>query len=139
MTKNKINHLRSLVQLSFVDGKFDNPEKMYVYTIGKGNGISESEIDEIVNEEMKSREHKELDFEGLISDEKFEYLINIIQLMKIDGQVYLSEIRYCEEVAEKLGYDKKVVKKISSRIYSDPSISSNRELIQKEAQKYLLK
>jgi predicted regulator of amino acid metabolism with ACT domain len=57
--------------------------------------------------------------------------------MKIDGEVFLTEIRYCEQVAEKLGYDKKVVKKMASRIYSDPSITGNRESLMKEASKFL--
>lgn len=137
MSKNTINHLRSLIQLSFVDGTFDDPEKSYVYAIGKGNGIPETEIDEMVKEVAKtSREAKEVSFEGLLSDERFEFLYNIIQLMKIDGNVYLSEIKYCQQIAEKLGYDKKVVKSMASRIYSDPSITANRDLIYKEAQKY---
>ena len=57
--------------------------------------------------------------------------------MKIDGQVFKSEIVFCEEIAEKLGYKKKVVGELSSRIYSDPSITANREDLKKMALKYL--
>ena len=57
--------------------------------------------------------------------------------MKIDNEVFLSEIKYCEDMAEKLGFKKKVVKTMSARIFSDPAITANRELLKKEAKKLL--
>lgn len=131
------NHLRALIQLSIVDNDFGHPEKSYVYTIGKANRVPELEIDELVAEVLNAKEHSEINYSGLLSDERFQYLYDIIQLMKIDGEVFLTEIRYCEELAEKLGYDKKVVKAVSSKVYSDPSISGNRDNLMKEASKYL--
>ena len=55
--------------------------------------------------------------------------------MKIDNKVFLSEIKYCEGMAEKLGFKKQVVKNMSSRIFSDPSITSNREKLKNEVKK----
>ncbi|MEQ6168390.1 MULTISPECIES: TerB family tellurite resistance protein [unclassified Ekhidna] len=137
MEDNIKNHLRALIQLSIIDRDFGEPEKTYVYTIGKANRVPETEIDELVEEVLNSKENSEVNFQGLLTEERFDYLYDVIQLMKIDGEVFLTEIRYCEEVAEKLGYDKKVVKKMSSRIYGDPSITGNREALMKEANKYL--
>jgi hypothetical protein len=138
MESNNIrNHLKALVQLSIIDRDFGEPEKTYIYTIGKANKIEASDIDAIVKEVLEAKENESLNFEGLMTEERFDYLYDIVQLMKIDGEVFLTEIRYCEEVAEKLGYDKKVVKKMASRIYSDPSITGNRDALMKEANKYL--
>ena len=137
MEDNIKNHLRALIQLSIIDRDFGEPEKTYVYIIGKANRVPETEIDELVEEVLNSKENSEVNFQGLLTEERFDYLYDVIQLMKIDGEVFLTEIRYCEEVAEKLGYDKKVVKKMSSRIYGDPSITGNREALMKEANKYL--
>lgn len=139
MENNIKNHLKALIQLSIIDRDFGQPEKSYVYTIGKANRVPEKEIDELVQEVLNSKENADVNFDGLLSEERFDYLYDVIQLMKIDGEVFLTEIKYCEEVAEKLGYDKKVVKKMSSRIYGDPSITGNREAIMKEANKYLNK
>ncbi len=139
MENNIKNHLKALIQLSIIDRDFGHPEKSYVYTIGKANRVPEKEIDELVEEVLNSKENADVNFQGLLSEERFDYLYDVIQLMKIDGEVFLTEIKYCEEVAEKLGYDKKVVKKMSSRIYGDPSITGNREAIMKEANKYLNK
>ncbi len=139
MENNIKNHLKALIQLSIIDRDFGQPEKSYVYTIGKANRVPEKEIDELVGEVLNTKENSDVNFEGLLSEERFDYLYDVIQLMKIDGEVFLTEIKYCEEVAEKLGYDKKVVKKMSSRIYGDPSITGNREALMKEANKFLKK
>ena len=139
MENNIKNHLRALIQLSIIDRDFGHPEKSYVYTIGKANRVPEVEIDEVVKEVLESKNDQDVNYEGLMTEERFDFLYDIIQLMKIDGEVFLTEIKYCEEAAEKLGYDKKVVKSMASRIYSDPSITGNRDKIMKEANKYLKK
>jgi hypothetical protein len=60
----------------------------------------------------------------------------VIQLMKIDGQVFKSEIVFCEKIAEKLGYKKGVVAELSKNIYSDPSITADRDLLRSNAARY---
>lgn len=74
--------------------------------------------------------------DSLSEDQRFEYLYNIIQLMKIDGKVYKSEIVFCQEIAQKLGYKKKSVAELSKSIYSDPSITSDREELKRRLRKY---
>lgn len=132
------NHLRSLVQLAIADQAFDDREKMLIYSIGKANKIPEEEIDGIINEVMKKKGDLNFSFSALSYDEKFEYLYNIIQLMKIDSKVFLSEIKFCEESAKKLGFNEKVVSKMSQRIYSDPSITTNVESLKKAVKKFEL-
>lgn len=129
------NHLRTLIQLAISDQAFDKQEKMWIYMIGKANRIPEVEIDELIAEQLGVKEDINISFSALSFDEKFEYLYNIIQLMKIDSEVFLTEIKYCESLAEKLGFDKKVVQKMSSRIYSDPSITADRESLKKMVRK----
>jgi len=137
MDANLKNHLKALIQLSIIDRDFDQPEKTYIYIIGKANNIPEVEIDELVAETINEKPEAIITYQGLMTEERFDYLYDIIQLMKIDGDVYLTEIRYCEGIAEKLGYEKKVVKKLSSMVYSDPSIKASREMLLKTASKYL--
>ena len=137
MDANLKNHLKALIQLSIIDRDFDEPERTYIYTIGKANRIPEKEIDDLVTETINEKPDAVITYQGLMSEERFDFLYDIIQLMKIDGVVYLTEIRFCEEIAEKLGYDKKVVKKLSSLVYSDPAIKANRDMLLKSANKYL--
>lgn len=137
MDDNLKNHLKALIQLSIIDRDFGEPERTYIYTIGKANRIAEDEIDDLVTQTINEKPEAVISYQGLMSEERFDFLYDIIQLMKIDGDVYLTEIRFCEEIAEKLGYEKRVVKKLSSLVYSDPSIKANRDMLLKTANKYL--
>ncbi|HLT72569.1 MAG TPA: hypothetical protein VKZ75_07935, partial [Cyclobacteriaceae bacterium] len=74
---------------------------------------------------------------SLTPEEKFEHLYYLIQLMKMDGQVFRSEIIFCEQIAERLGYKKGVVGELSQHIYSDPSITADRDMLKKKAEKFL--
>jgi hypothetical protein len=74
---------------------------------------------------------------SLTADEKFEHLYYLIQLMKMDGQVFRSEIVFCEQIAEKLGFKKGVVGEISQHVYSDPTITADRDMVKAKAMKFL--
>jgi hypothetical protein len=129
-------HLKTLVQLGLADNKFSELEEKFVYNIGKAHQLDDAAIAEIIQETAGEKEKREVEFEGLPFDDRFDYLYNIITLMKIDQKVYLSEIKYCQEMAEKLGFKKKVVKSLSSKIFSDPSLTGDREALKRSALKY---
>ncbi|MFH6983800.1 TerB family tellurite resistance protein [Marinoscillum luteum] len=132
------SHLQSLIQLAVSDQNFNEEEKQLIYSIGKANKVEESEIDALIHENISRKGEVDISFSALSFEEKFQFLYNIIQLMKIDSKVFLSEIKYCEDLAQRLGFDKKVVKKLSSQIYSNPSITGNRDKLIKEARKFEL-
>ena len=123
--------LNILIQLATVDGKLATKERKLIEHIAKVNNVNEDEINQLLNkpEPITNLEH-------LSEDERFEYLYMVIQVMKIDGQVFKSEIVFCEEIAEKLGYKKKVVAELSKNIYSDPSITADREMFRNTALKF---
>ncbi len=125
------SHLSMLIGLAKADDDFADDEKQLIYMVGKANGLSNEEIDELVENPIPMAP-----ISSMSEDEKFEHLYNVVQLMKIDSQVYLSEIKYCEEVAEKLGFKKKVIGALSSRIYSDPSITADKQSLKKAVMKY---
>ncbi len=129
-------HLSMLIQLALSDNDFAGPEKGLIYMIGKANGIKEKEIDEMVDKHLNDKEPVNIEFTALSEDERFEFLYNIIQLMKIDNEVFLSEIRYCEQMAEKLGYQKVAVREISAKVYSDPAITADKDLLKEMVKKY---
>jgi uncharacterized membrane protein YebE (DUF533 family) len=125
--------LSTLVQLASADGEFSGDERQMIYMIGKANNIKEEEIDDLVSNPIPMPS-----VSTMTDEDKFDYLYNIVQLMKIDSQVYLSEIKYCEDIAEKLGFNKKVIGALSKQIYSDPSITSNVDSLRKAVKKYEL-
>ena len=125
------SQLSTLIKLANIDGEFAGEEKTLIMMLGKANGMTEEEIMDLVDNPEPLPP-----LSTMSEEDRFEYLYNIVQLMKIDSQVYLSEIKYCEELAEKLGFKKTVISKLSSRIFSDPSITSNRESLKREVKKY---
>lgn len=125
------SQLSALIALANIDGDFDGEEKTQIYMLGKANGMSKEEVDNLIDNPVPLPP-----VSTMTPDEKFDYLYNIVQLMKIDSQVYLSEIKYCEDLAEKLGFKRKVISKLASRIYSDPSITANIAALKKAIKKY---
>ncbi len=132
MTLDKKAELNVLINLAASDNNVAEKEAKLIHMIGKANGISTDEI----NQMMKNPKPI-TGLANLTSDEKFTHLYYLIQLMKMDGQVFRSEIVFCEQIAEKLGYKKAVVAEISQHVYSDPSITADREMIKKKADKFL--
>jgi uncharacterized tellurite resistance protein B-like protein len=129
MVKDQLN---VLINLAASDNTVAEKEAKVIYMLGKANGIPKEEIDA-----MMKKPNPIGTLESFTEDQKFENLYHLIQLMKSDGQVFKSEIHFCEQVAEKLGYRKGVVGELSSRIYSDPSITADRKMLMDRAHKFL--
>jgi hypothetical protein len=125
------SQLSSLIQLAIKDNDLGLKEQKWIFKIGESYGLSEEEINRL----FKSPESIP-NGNTLTSDEKFQYLYNVVQLMKIDSQVFKSEIDYCETLASRLGYKKSVIGMMSTMIYSDPSITADREMLKIKVQKY---
>lgn len=112
--------LTALVQLAHVDGDFSEEEKELIYTLGKAHSISAEEIDGYLDHPQPMP-----DIALMSEEDKVDHLFHLVQLMKIDSQVYLSEIKFCEAQAEKLGFKPSVISELSARIHSDPALSSD--------------
>jgi len=125
--------LNILIKLATADSDLAGKELKLIETIAKANGYDENDVKELLRKPEPID-----DLNSLSSDEKFEYLYMVIQLMKVDGQVFKSEIAFCEKIAVKLGFKKQVVAELSKNIYSDPTITADREMLKKKAQKYLV-
>jgi uncharacterized tellurite resistance protein B-like protein len=132
MIFDKKAELNVLINLAATDANVAEKEAKLIYMIGQANGISREEIEDMIKNPQPVGNTT-----ALTPDQKFEQLYNLIQLMKMDGQVFRSEVVFCEQIAEKLGYKKGVVGEISQHVYSDPSITSDREMLKKKAAKFL--
>ncbi len=125
--------LNVLIQLAASDNQVADKEAKLIQMIGQSNGMGKEEIDQM----LKNPGHPIGDLSLLTDDQKFEHLYHVVQLMKVDGQVFKSEIVFCEDIAQRLGYKKAVIGELSSKIFSDPSITADREHLKGKVQKYL--
>jgi uncharacterized membrane protein YebE (DUF533 family) len=132
MIFDKKAELNVLINLAASDQNVAERESKLIHLIAKANGISQEEVESLLSNPQPIG-----NIGSLTTDEKFEHLYYLIQLMKMDGQVFRSEIVFCENIAEKLGFKKGVVGEMSQFVYSDPSITADRDMLKAKALKYL--
>ena len=128
-----LDHLHVLVQLARVDGVVVQDEIDLIKQIGEAHGLTSEEISGCFDDpedEIRELSH-------VSDDEKYEYIYNLVQLMKIDGRLYKEEINFCSKLAGKLGYDKAVLLELMVKIYSDPDITTDKETLKSAIQKFL--
>lgn len=125
--------LSILVHLSMADKFLAEEESKLIHKIGERNGLNSEAVELIMDNPRPIPNLKDLP-----PDEKFEYLYNVIQLMKVDGKIYQSEIEFCERLAIALGYKPGVVADLSAYIYSDPSISTKRSFLRSIADQHII-
>lgn len=133
MAFDKKAELNILINLAASDKSVAEREAKLIHLIGKANGIAKEEIDRMLKNPMPIG-----NIDTLTPEEKFEHLYFLIQLMKMDGQVFRSEIIFCEKIAERLGFKKGVVGELSQHIYSDPTITADRDMLKRKADKYIV-
>ncbi|CAN5217369.1 hypothetical protein BH23BAC1_BH23BAC1_13790 [soil metagenome] len=126
------SQLSSLIRLACKDNDLGLKEQKWIYKIGSDYGLTEQEIAQLFRNPQDY-----LEVGALTNDEKFQYLYNVVQLMKIDQKIFKSEIHYCENLADRLGYKKSVIGMLSTMIYSNPNITADRDLILKKVEKYV--
>ena len=132
MIFDKKQELNVLINLAASDKSVADRESKLIQLIAKANDIPKEEVDTML------RNPKPIgNIISLTADEKFEHLYHLIQLMKMDGLVFRSEIVFCENIAEKLGFKKGVVGEISQHVYSDPTITADRDMVKAKALKFL--
>jgi uncharacterized membrane protein YebE (DUF533 family) len=132
MIFDKKAELNVLINLAASDKNVAERESKLIHLIAKANGINKEDADRMLHNPSPIG-----DISSLTPDEKFEHLYYLIQLMKMDGQVFRSEIVFCEHIAEKLGFKKGVVAEISQHVYSDPTITADRDMVKGKALKFL--
>ena len=99
-----LSQLKLLVNLALIDNVVAEKEKKYITNIGLANGLSVQDVEYLINQK-----HEVIVPSGLADDRKFDYLFSLVQLMKIDERLYKEEIKYCSQVAAKLGYQQEVM------------------------------
>jgi len=122
-----------LVHLSKVDKNFADAEREIIMAAGARLGLSTMEIEDLIEAPLEV-----LHLKNLPTEEKFECLYMIIQMMKADKKIFQSEIQFCERIAMRLGYKPGVIGDLSAYIYSDSAVAPNYDHLRSIADKQLL-
>ena len=98
------SHIRHLVRLAKADGLFHKDELAYIKKVGHGNGLSDSEIKEIIENPTSV---------NIVipdnDDDRFDQIFDLVQMMMKDGVVNDEEMEFCGELANRLGFRKVIV------------------------------
>ena len=122
-----IPQLKLLINLALIDSEVAEKEKKYITNIGMANGLSKQDVEFLINQN-----HEVIVPDGLSDDQKLDYLFSLVQLMKIDERLYQNEIKYCSQVAAKLGYKQEVMFELMLKVSASmkkAEIESLRQMI----------
>lgn len=98
------NQLNILIQLAQVDKHFANAEREMIYRIGREKNFPEDKVLSMI------QNPEPIDSLGALSvNQKFQYLMDCIDLMLIDQKIMESELIFCRGIAIKMGFKKGVV------------------------------
>jgi uncharacterized tellurite resistance protein B-like protein len=101
------SHMKNLIEMAVVDGKFLDTEFDLLKSIAKRNGISEAQLKEI-----KENPHG-IQFE-LPKDktEKFNQFYDLVHMMSVDKDIHNEELRLCDLFAIKFGYKREYISEL---------------------------
>lgn len=123
---------KALIGLAKADGEFDMNEKLFISYLAEKQGLSIKQLKEqLKNADSMSDLANELDY-----DDKIEILTYLVKLMKADGKVLMSEIKYCERMAQAFGFEEKSIGFLSGALNENPRIEPNFGLIKHGMKKY---
>ena len=99
-----IQQLKLLINLARIDGEVVEKEIKYITNIGLANGIPIADINSLF-----SQTHDLVVTADMNEQERFDFILKLVQLMKIDERLYQEEIQFCSKMASRLGYDQNVI------------------------------
>ena len=127
-----LNQLKLLISLAQIDGVVASREKNFIVNIGRANNLSTDQIDSLFE-----RSHNIVLPQDLTDDEKFSYLISMVQLMKIDERMYKEELIFCRTIATTLGYESHALAELLVHVTSDAMPDAEIAALKSGVQKYL--
>lgn len=127
-----LEQLKLLVNLSRIDGDMSGQERSYIINIGKAHGFPESSV-----ETLFYSSHDTIIPKDLSADQRFNYIFNLVQLMKIDERLYENEIKFCAGITARLGYKPEVMVELMLKIKSGEMDQKEKEALKELTNRYL--
>ncbi|HTF21981.1 MAG TPA: hypothetical protein VK658_28065 [Chryseolinea sp.] len=127
-----LKKLKLLISLAQIDGAVAAQETQFIMSIGKANGLKETEI-----EMLFDRVHTLVIPSNLSHDDRFNYLLSMVQLMKADEKMFKEELLFCKKMAENLGYDVQALFDMLLQVKSSEMSEQEKDDLKQSIAKYL--
>jgi hypothetical protein len=124
--------LKVMIGLARIDGMVADREKNFIRNIGRANGLNDQDIDPLFDQH-----HSLIIPENLSHDDKFNYLFNLVQLMKIDERLYREELLFCSKIASVLGYRREVLAEMMLNVRPGAMTAAEIESVKKITDNFL--
>jgi len=98
-----VDRLKILISLASSDGELADKEREQIISIGQANHLMVAEILPLfsaVRGQLPS---------SIPAVQKEDLLIELVQLMRVDEKIYKAEMRYCAQMAARLGYKEEAI------------------------------
>ena len=113
--KKKIN---MLIHLAGVDGHFDESERAFIYNICLRHGVDLDLIGYLIAEPEPIE-----DIDNLPHETAVDYLTESILLMMVDGKVLPTEVKFCIDIGERIGFKREAVEELIEKTRDNLGIS----------------
>lgn len=123
-----LEQLKMLVNVAMADGNMSPIEKQFIKNIGVAHGFPESSVETLFYEK-----HDIIIPDKLTIEKRFDIAAELVRLMMLDKQMFLNEIEYCSELIQRLGFEKRLVYKLTDVIVSNENADAQLAEIKKEA------
>ncbi|MGL1889579.1 MAG: TerB family tellurite resistance protein [Reichenbachiella sp.] len=124
--------LTALAQLAKTDDSIDESELNLIFRVGRAHKLEDEEIQAIIDNPGQLGSLADLS-----EDEKFEFLYSVIQLMKVDDEIFNAEIDYCNQIAVKLGYGMGAVMEMYPVVHKNLVIRKEKENLKSKVRQFL--
>lgn len=105
------SHMKDLIEMAAVDGKFDTSEYDLLKEISRKNGISENQLNKIRQNPQAVRMELPVD-----RNEKFRYMYDLVHMMTVDKSIHPEEAKLCQIFAVRFGYARQKVNELIDTI-----------------------
>lgn len=126
------SHMKNLIEMAAVDGKFDDVEFDLLKTIAKRNSISENQLKQI-------RENPQgVNFE-IPSDKKvkFSQFYDLVHMMTVDKSIHDEELKLCNLFAVKFGYKRETIAELIDSIRSNIQNNQSHDETMKRVDRFI--
>lgn len=125
--------LNVMVQLAKIDGKVASTEYEFIKRIARDNGIQEPEVKKLFEES-----DNKIQIGSLPEDRRFEYIYNLTKLMEIDGTIRIEEYKFCNRIANKLGYRESVLTDLIYHVQANKGQDRDMMRIREKARRHMI-
>lgn len=127
-TRKVKSHLVNLAALAKADGHIDEREMSFIVAVGRKSGMRAGEVRSLIGSASTT--------DMVLPDndsERFDQIFDLVDMMLADGVVDDTEMRFCTDMAQRLGFNHNIVASLVRSISQGVRDGLPRERVKSEA------